>query len=86
MDNISKKGYAPFMERVLQEMVQMPIEGICVVVKSYDGVIFTQYYNSTTVDKIVYAGIIQQDITMDVLKAHKLTGRETLEDCEDENG
>lgn len=71
MENIYDKDYAPFMEEALQSMVQMPIAGICIISRLKDGSVFTQYHNSTTMDKMIYAGVIQQDITMDVMNAYK---------------
>ena len=62
MENICEKKYAPFMEEVLQHMVHMPVSGICVLMKLEDGSVCSDYYNSGTIDKMVYAGVIQQDM------------------------
>ena len=82
MGNIYDKDYAPFMEDALQSMVQMPITGICIISRLKDGSVFTQYHNSTPIDKMVYAGVIQQDITMDVLKANNAIGENQDKDKE----
>ena len=76
MENICQKDYAAFMEGVLQHMVQMPVSGICVLMKLKDGSVCSDYYNSKPIDKMIYAGVIQQDITWDILKANNELGSE----------
>ena len=79
MENIFTKDYAEFMEKALREMVQLPVEGICIITKLQGGGIFTNYFKSNMMDKITYAGLIQQDATLDMLKANKLVKPETEE-------
>lgn len=79
MENIYNKDYAEFMEEVLQAMVQLPVEGICIITKLQGGAVFTNYFKSNMMDKITYAGVIQQDATLDMLKANKLIKPETEE-------
>lgn len=79
MENIYNKDYAEFMEEALQAMVQLPVEGICIITKLQGGAVFTNYFKSNMMDKITYAGIIQQDATLDMLKANKLIKPETEE-------
>lgn len=74
MENIYDKEYAPFMEKTLQQMVRMPVSGICILLKLEDGSICSDYYNSRMMDKMIYAGVIQQDVTMDILKANNMVG------------
>lgn len=82
MENICEKKYAPFMEEVLQHMVHMPVSGICVLMKLEDGSVCSDYYNSGMMDKMVYTGVIQQDITWGILKANNAVGRDAAEDNE----
>ena len=82
MENICKKKYAPFMEEVLQHMMHMPVSGICVLMKLEDGSVCSDYYNSGTIDKMVYAGVIQQDITWGILKANNIVNRDGNQDNE----
>ena len=70
MDSIYSKDYATFMEETLKGMIELPVEGICVVTKLKGGAMFANFFNSTMVDKIAYAGIIQQDAMLDLLKAN----------------
>ena len=79
MENIYNKDYAEFMEEALQAMVQLPVEGICIITKLQGGAVFTNYFKSNMMDKITYAGVIQQDATLDMLKANKLIKPETDE-------
>lgn len=46
MKNICKKKYARFMEEALQSMVQMPVSGICILMKLENGSFCSYYYNS----------------------------------------
>ncbi len=70
LENICEKEYAAFMEETLQRMVRMPVSGICILIKLEDGSVCSDYYNSGVMDKMVYAGVIQQDITWGILKAN----------------
>ncbi len=72
MENIYEKNYAQFMEEALRGMVQLPVAGICIITRLSDGSVFTQYHNSSMMDKITYAGIIQQDATLEMLKANNM--------------
>ena len=74
MENIYDKEYANFLEKALQSIVQMPVSGICILVKLEDGSVCSDYYNSKMMDKMIYAGVIQQDVTMDMLKANNMIG------------
>ena len=79
MENIYNKDYAEFMEEALQAMVQLPVEGIFIITKLQGGAVFTNYFKSSMMDKIAYAVLIQQDATLDMLKANKLIKPETEE-------
>lgn len=76
MENIYEKDYASFMEELLQQMVQMPVSGICVLLKLDEGSVCSNYFNSKPMDKMIYAGVIQQDITWEILKANNAVGKD----------
>lgn len=77
MDNILDKGYATFMEETLREMVTLPVEGICIIVKLKGGGHMMNYYRSSPVDKLTYAGLIQQDGIIATLQANNwIPGRD----------
>ncbi|MBR5125187.1 MAG: hypothetical protein IKU68_00435 [Oscillospiraceae bacterium] len=69
MEDIRKKDYARFMEQTLREMMTLPVEGICVITKLEGGSTYTSYFNSPMIDKLTYAGIIQQDAMLETLRA-----------------
>ena len=82
MGNIFEKKYAPFMEQALHHMMQMSVTGICIITRLSDGSVFTQYHNSNMMDKMTYAGVIQQDVTLDMLKANNMVGEDPPESVE----
>lgn len=83
MNDITTRTYASFMEKTLQEIVTLPVEGICIITKLSGGAVFTSYYNSTSIDKITYAGLIQQDAMIETLRINKmLAGNEDAPDEE----
>ena len=71
MDNILDKSYASFLEETLRDMVALPVEGICIVAKLKGGGHMMNYYRSSPVDKLTYAGLIQQDAIIATLQANK---------------
>ncbi len=79
MESIYTKDYAKFLEEALQALVQLPVEGICIITKLQGGAVFTNYFKSSMMDKIAYAGVIQQDATLDMLKANNLVKTESDE-------
>ena len=54
MEDICKKNYAGFLEKMLEALVEMPIEGLCVIGKMKGGATFVNYYKSSMADKILY--------------------------------
>ena len=70
MDSILDKGYATFMEDTLRDMVALPVEGICIVAKLKGGGHMMNYYRSSPVDKLTYAGLIQQNAIVATLQAN----------------
>lgn len=76
MENILNKSYAEFMEETLKGMVQLPVEGICVITRLKDGSVFTNYHNSGMMDKFVYAGVIQQDAMIQMMNANNMLGQD----------
>ena len=59
-----------------------PVTGICIITRLSDGSVFTQYHNSNMMDKMTYAGVIQQDVTLDMLKANNMVGEDPPQSAE----
>lgn len=75
MDDICSKNYAHFLEETLRDMLQLPVEGICIITKLRGGAVFTNYFQSSMTDKITYAGIIQQDAMLEMLQANNMNAQ-----------
>ena len=68
--------------RVIKGMMELPVEGICVVTKLKGGAMFANFFNSKMMDKIAYAGVIQQDAMLDMLRANNFIESEHDKSCE----
>jgi len=72
MNDLSKIPYASWLEEVLQNVVDMPVESIYFIAKLENGATMPTCYNCTVNDKLLFSGIIQQDAMMDTLKNNGL--------------
>lgn len=64
--------YAEWLETALKTLVTWPVKGICMYAILENGDMYSNYYNTSTQDKILIAGNIQQDATIETLAANKL--------------
>lgn len=80
-NNFDNIPYASWLEKNLQDLFSTPVKSICITAVSADGDIYRDYYNATMVDKIIMAGIIQQDAMLDSMAANGI-----IEYAEDEEG
>lgn len=62
--------YAKWLEDTLQEMVKYPVKGIALNAITDNGEIYTNYYKITMADKLIIAGVVQQDAMFDSLAAN----------------
>lgn len=71
MDNnsLSHIPYAPWLENTLRDLIGLNVKGICIIATTEEGDIYNNYHNVTMADKLVMAGVIQQDATIDSLAA-----------------
>ena len=76
MNNINNMPYASWLEKTLQDVVDMPVESIYIVTKLKGGATVPSFYNCNVNDKILFAGIIQQDAMMDTIQANNGTSLE----------
>ena len=68
--DINNLPYAAWLERSLQDMMGRPIESICIITKFDKGEVGTGYWNCTMGDKLLFAGIMQQDAMFDTMEAN----------------
>ena len=76
--------YAQWLENTLQEMVHLPVKGVCLAATTDNGAIYNSYYNVGMTDKITIAGVIQQDAMLDTLSANEYINIEADEEDDDE--
>lgn len=82
-NNITKMPYAQWLEQCLRDIQEMPIKGIALMGVSDRGDTYVNYYECTMGDKLLIAGLVNQDATLDMLAAQ---GVIQYEDEEDANG
>ena len=68
--NITKMPYAKWLEQTLHDMSSFPVKGIAMIICTDSGDSYTNYYNVSMADKLIMAGLIQQDSTIDMLTAN----------------
>ena len=81
-NNITEMPYAKWLEQTLHDISSLPVKGIALLVSTENGDSYTNYYNVSMADKLIMAGLIQQDSTLDMLASN---GFIQYEDEEDNN-
>lgn len=71
-NDLSNIPYAQWLEQTLQEIVKLPVKGICLNAVLEGGEAYTAYHNVTMANKLTIAGLIQQDAMFDALAANGL--------------
>ena len=79
-NNLNNIPYAQWLEKTLQEIINLPIKGMCLNAILENGEAYTAYYNATMLDKITIAGLIQQDAMLDTMAANGFIEYEDEED------
>ena len=80
---LNELPYAPWLEKALQELINFPVKGICLVATTETGEVYNNYYQVSMLDKLAIAGVIQQDATFDALAANGVV--EYIDDETEEN-
>lgn len=62
--------YAQWLEQTLQQLVNFPVKGICLIATTENGEVYNNYFQMSMLDKLTVAGVIQQDATFDALAAN----------------
>ena len=69
-NNLKDIPYTQWLENALQELIKLPVKGICLSAITTTGEAYTNYYEISMMDKLLIAGLIQQDATLDTLAAN----------------
>ena len=80
--NSTEMPYAKWREQSLSDISALPIRGIAIVGITEGGDAYTNYYNTSMADKLVLAGLINQDAMFDSMAANGIIDYEDDEDDE----
>lgn len=81
---ISSLPYAEWLEQTLKDLIDIPVRGLCIAAVTENDESYTNYWKTSMADKLVIAGLIQQDAMFDALAANGIIDYE--DDEEDVNG
>lgn len=84
-NNITEMPYAKWLEQTLHDISSLPVKGIALLVSTENGDSYTNYYNVSMADKLIMAGLIQQDSTLDMLASNGIIQYEDEEDDSSED-
>lgn len=84
-NNITEMPYAKWLEQTLHDISSLPVKGIALLVSTENGDSYTNYYNVSMADKLIMAGLIQQDSTLDMLASNGIIQYEDEEDDDSED-
>lgn len=79
-NDITKMQYASWLEQALHDIYDQPIQGLVLAGVLEGGDVYTSYYEVPMADKLLIAGIINQDAMLDTL-----INSGYIEDDEDED-
>lgn len=83
MPDINNIPYAGWLEKNLKDLINTPIKGICIAAVNDKGEVYRDYYKLDMLDKILIAGVIQQDAMLDSLAANGIVEYVDEEDSAD---
>ena len=69
-NDIREMPYAEWLEGALRRISAMPMRTLILIGITEDGDTYNDYYNATMGDKLMIAGLIQQDAMLDTLEAN----------------
>lgn len=70
-NDIREMPYAEWLEGALRRISVMPMRTLILIGITEDGDTYNDYYNATMGDKLMIAGMIQQDAMLDTLEAKR---------------
>ena len=78
--------YAPWLENALRELINFPVKGICMFAITKTGDIYSNYNdNISMADKLLIAGLIQQDAMLDQLTINGFIDGDEKEDNDEQS-
>jgi hypothetical protein len=83
-NDITNMPYASWLEESLQRISSLPMRALVMIGITEDGDTYNDYYNATMGDKLLIAGLIQQDAMLDTLEANGLIATTDEEDTDGE--
>ena len=69
-NDIREMPYAEWLEGALRRISAMPMRTLILIGITEDGDTYNDYYNAAMGDKLMIAGLIQQDAMLDTLEAN----------------
>lgn len=81
--NLKDIPYTKWLEESLQDIIKLPVRGICLNVILEDNDIYTNYYKVSMMEKLAIAGLLQQDAMYNSMQANGLI-KKTEEETEEE--
>ena len=81
--NITEMPYAKWLEQSLSDISALPIRGIAIVGIIEGGDAYTNYYNTSMADKLVLAGLINQDAIFDSMAANGIIDYEAPDEYDE---
>mgnify|MGYP006891090556 CR=1 FL=1 len=82
--DITKMPYAQWLEEALKNITALPMRTLVILGITEGGDMYNDYYNASIGDKLMIAGLVQQDAMYDSLEVN---GHIKIEDDEeDSNG
>lgn len=77
--------YAEWLEEALRDLLNFPAKGLCIIATNDSGDVYTSYYDVAINDKLLIAGVVQQDALLDTLIANGYIQKSSENDEEDED-
>ena len=68
-NTLNNLPYAQWLEQALHDIIGLPVKGIALTVVLNGGDAYTNYYNISMSDKLIIAGLVQQDAMLDSMAA-----------------
>lgn len=85
-DEFSDKPYAPWLETVIRDLVDIDPLAISIQMRDADGKTYTCYWNMNADDRAIIADAIQQDRLLELIRDLKDDILGILNDEEDDDG